>query len=85
MCLFRSAESCFFRWLCQASDFSDAGFYYADLGNISIYTNETFFLTRTWQGKSVLANLILLVELWLMLELCAREKNKERQEETDRS
>ena len=50
-------------------------------GNISIYTNETFFLTRTWQGKSVLANLILLVELWLMLELCAREKNRERQEE----
>lgn len=51
-------------------------------GNISIYTNETFFLTRTWQGKSVLANLILLVELWLMLELCAREKNRERQEKT---
>ena len=51
-------------------------------GNISIYTNETFFLTRTWQGKSVLANLILLVELWLMLELCAREKNRKRQEET---
>ena len=51
-------------------------------GNISIYTNETFFLTRTWQGKSVLANLILLVELWLMLELCAREKDRERQEET---
>lgn len=50
-------------------------------GNISIYTNETFFLTRTWQGKSVLANLILLVELWLMLELCAREKNGARQEE----
>lgn len=52
-------------------------------GNISIYTNETFFLTRTWQGKSVLANLILLVELWLMLELCAREKNGTRQEEMD--
>ena len=52
-------------------------------GNISIYTNETFFLTRTWQGKSVLANLILLVELWLMLELCAREKSGERQEETE--
>lgn len=51
-------------------------------GNISIYTNETFFLTRTWQGKSVLANLILLVELWLMLELCAREKSGKRQEET---
>ena len=51
-------------------------------GNISIYTNETFFLTRTWQGKSVLANLILLVELWLMLELCAREKSGKRQEKT---
>ena len=51
-------------------------------GNISIYTNETFFLTRTWQGKSVLANLILLVELWLMLELCAREKSGKRQKET---
>ena len=50
-------------------------------GNISIYTNETFFLTRTWQGKSVLANLILLVELWLMLELCAREKDGVRQKE----
>lgn len=38
-------------------------------GNISIYTNATFFLTRTWQGKSVLANLVLLVQLWLLLEI----------------
>ncbi|MDO4294308.1 MAG: DUF6077 domain-containing protein [Eubacteriales bacterium] len=38
-------------------------------GNGSIYTNATFFLTRTWQGKSVLANLILLVQLWLLFEL----------------
>ena len=28
-------------------------------GNTSIYTPETFLLTRTWQGKSLLANLIL--------------------------
>ena len=54
-------------------------------GNISIYTNETFFLTRTWQGKSVLANLILLVELWLMLELCAREKAGKGRKKRDRS
>lgn len=38
-------------------------------GNISIYTNATFFLTRTWQGKSILANLILLVQIWLLLEI----------------
>ena len=38
-------------------------------GNISIYTNETFFLTRTWQGKSVLANLILLVELLSLIHI----------------
>lgn len=38
-------------------------------GNASIYTNATFFLTRTWQGKSILANLILLVQIWLLLEI----------------
>ncbi len=38
-------------------------------GNTSIYTNATFFLTRTWQGKAVLANLVLLVQLWLLLEI----------------
>lgn len=38
-------------------------------GNISIYTNATFFLMRTWQGKSILANLILLVQIWLLLEI----------------
>lgn len=38
-------------------------------GNTSIYTNATFFLMRTWQGKSVMANLVLLVQIWLLLEL----------------
>lgn len=38
-------------------------------GNTSIYTNATFFLTRTWQGKSVLANMVLLVLIWLLLEI----------------
>lgn len=28
-------------------------------GNVSIYTQETFLLTRTWQGKSLFANVIL--------------------------
>lgn len=38
-------------------------------GYVSIYTPQTFFLTRTWQGKSIFANLflpiMLLVLLWL--------------------
>lgn len=38
-------------------------------GNVSIYTNETFFLTRTWQGKAVAASVVIpmmfLLLLWL--------------------
>lgn len=38
-------------------------------GYVSIYTPQTFFLTRTWQGKSIFANLflpmILLLLLWM--------------------
>lgn len=36
-------------------------------GNVSIYTNETFFLTRTWQGKSVAGSLVIPALLWLLL------------------
>ena len=36
-------------------------------GNVSIYTNSTFFLTRTWQGKSILANVVLPAIIWLVL------------------
>jgi len=36
-------------------------------GNVSIYTNSTFFLTRTWQGKSLLANVVLPAIIWLVL------------------
>lgn len=38
-------------------------------GNVSIYTNATFFLTRTWQGKSVLANICIPAIIWLLLSL----------------
>lgn len=38
-------------------------------GYVSIYTAQTFFLTRTWQGKSIFANLFLpmifLLLLWM--------------------
>lgn len=41
-------------------------------GNVSIYTNATFLLTRSWQGKSVLANIVIpaifLALLWLFEE-----------------
>lgn len=38
-------------------------------GNVSIYTNSTFFLTRTWQGKSILANICIPGVLWLLLNI----------------
>ena len=36
-------------------------------GNVSIYTGSTFFLTRTWQGKSLLSNVVLPAIIWLIL------------------
>ena len=38
-------------------------------GNVSIYTGATFFLTRTWQGKSMLANIIIPFAIWLLLNI----------------
>ncbi len=45
-------------------------------GNVSIYTAETFLLTRTWQGKSIAANLILPAVVWIFLCLFDEEKQK---------
>lgn len=36
-------------------------------GNISLYTTETFFLTRTWQGKSFAGNFVIPAVIWLFL------------------
>ncbi len=38
-------------------------------GNVSIYTNETFFLTRTWQGKAVAGSFVIPAMLWVFLLL----------------
>lgn len=38
-------------------------------GNVSIYTTETFMLTRTWQGKSVACNILLPSVLFFLLLL----------------
>ncbi len=43
-------------------------------GNVSIYTNATFFLTRTWQGKSMLANMIIALVVWLFLAIFETDK-----------
>lgn len=48
-------------------------------GYVSIYTAQTFFLTRTWQGKSIFANiflpLIFMILLWIS-EQKKEEKDK---------
>lgn len=44
-------------------------------GNVSIYTNETFLLTRTWQGKSLTGNFIL--PGVFLIFLCLFENNGE--------
>ncbi len=38
-------------------------------GNVSIYTNETFFLTRTWQGKAVAGSLVIPALFWIFLQI----------------
>lgn len=41
-------------------------------GNVSIYSNATFLLMRTWQGKSMLANVVIpaifMILLWMFEE-----------------
>lgn len=44
-------------------------------GYVSIYTAQTFFLTRTWQGKSIFANLFLPVLLLALLWLGDKAKD----------
>jgi hypothetical protein len=36
-------------------------------GNVSIYTPATFFLTRTWQGKALVCNMVFPLILWIFL------------------
>lgn len=47
-------------------------------GNISLYTPQTFLLTRTWQGKTMLANLAIPFAFLLILELYRCQKIKEK-------
>ncbi len=47
-------------------------------GNVSIYTKETFFVMRTWQGKSFFANFVLVITLALILWLFEEETEERR-------
>lgn len=49
-------------------------------GNVSIYTSETFFLTRTWQGKAVAGSLVIPALFWMFLWIF--DSGKEMQEES---
>ena len=44
-------------------------------GYVSIYTNSTFLLFRIWQGKAVLANIVLPAILYFSLRAMPGEKN----------
>lgn len=46
-------------------------------GNVSIYTSETFFLTRTWQGKSLCGNFMIPAIFWLYLCMFRGEAQQE--------
>jgi hypothetical protein len=54
-------------------------------GNVSIYTNETFFLTRTWQGKAVAGSLVIPAIFWLFLWIFDNEKRLGKAEMPDGS
>ncbi len=45
-------------------------------GFVSIYTAQTFFLTRTWQGKSIFANLFLPVLFLILLQMAKKSKKE---------
>ncbi len=45
-------------------------------GNVSIFTNETFFLTRTWQGKAVAVSFVLPATVWLLFWIFDRRKGE---------
>ncbi|MCR4640883.1 MAG: hypothetical protein K5697_02485 [Lachnospiraceae bacterium] len=48
-------------------------------GNTTVYTRETFFLTRTWQGKAVLAALMLPLCLLILMHIAEKaQEGKEK-------
>lgn len=52
-------------------------------GNVSIYTNETFFLTRTWQGKAVAGSLVIPALFWMFLSIYDGKKEWKDKRQSD--
>ncbi len=52
-------------------------------GYISLYTTETFFLTRTWQGKSFAGNFVIPSVIWIFLCLFADNDQEKLQKGRD--
>lgn len=46
-------------------------------GNVSLYTSQTFLLTRTWQGKTMFANLAIPFAFLILIELYHAQKKQE--------
>ena len=53
-------------------------------GNVSINTNETFLLTRTWQGKAVAGSLVIPALFWMFLWIFDRRKGMPQERTADR-
>lgn len=51
-------------------------------GNVSIYTNETFLMTRTWQGKAVAAGIVIPVTICLLLWIFDKSEDSGKQRES---
>ncbi len=45
-------------------------------GNVSIYPGATFLLTRTWQGKSMLANVVIPAVFMVLMWIFEEKKNR---------
>ncbi|MBO5208791.1 MAG: hypothetical protein J6B68_05535 [Lachnospiraceae bacterium] len=52
-------------------------------GNVSIYTNETFFLTRTWQGKAVAGSFVIPMIFLMLFWIFDNDLKKEKIEEKE--
>lgn len=48
-------------------------------GNVSIYTNETFFLTRTWQGKALAGSFVIPMVFLMLFRIFGNDQKKEAQ------
>lgn len=54
-------------------------------GYVSLYTKETFLMTRTWQGKALAGNLVFPAILWILLQFAQTLSVKKKEVLEDRA